>query len=49
VQALNLPDAIRRWTESTWDDAVWADALFTANTVSIVTREGLEEVYVATD
>lgn len=49
VQGFNLPDAIRRWTEAAWDDAAWADAWFQANTVSIVTRDGREELYVATD
>lgn len=49
VQAYNLPDAIRRWTVSRWDDTHWADALYTANTVTIVTRDGHEEIYAATD
>jgi hypothetical protein len=49
VQAYDLPEAIRDWVHAKWDDTVWADALFKANTVSIVTREGHEEMYVATD
>ena len=49
VLAEDLPQAIRRWTEDKWDEAVWVDALYRANTVSIVTRLGREETYVATD
>lgn len=49
VMALNLAEGIKAWVEGNWDDAVWADALFKANTVSILTRTGTDEMYAATD
>lgn len=49
VEAYNLPDAVARWYDDTKDERGYSDPLFTANTVTLRTAEGEEEVYVAAD
>jgi hypothetical protein len=47
IDAFNLPDAIKRWYETT---TAFTDPLFQANTVTVRRKiDGGEEVYVATD
>ena len=49
VEAFNLPDAIRRWYDSVKDEQRYHAPLFQANTVTLLTEDDAQEVYVATD
>lgn len=47
--AFNLPDAMRQWYHQHAEVCGFSEPLFTANTVTLRTRDGREETYVATD
>lgn len=47
--AFNLPDAIRRWYDDVKAAERFHSALFQANTVTLLTEDDEQEVYVATD
>lgn len=48
VMALNLPEAIATWYDSMKEEGYHAP-LFKANTVTLLTADDEEELYVATD